>query len=336
MGYRRADGIAFILSAVIYCLFCFIMPAIYPDILKESGKTIEVLITPGMSAQNAAAAIEKAGIIDDRNALVMWMERLGIDRNIKPGSYALRRGSAFSVARQIMDAKPKSVAITIIPGMRYHGILSVLSGVGFKTDSLERALANDENFPKEIKQWLPASPRARIMFLMPDTYFLSPGEAALEQLVRLASRLWFERVGKKIDPATDKKRVFERGVLASLVENEAKVSEDRPVLAGVFLNRLNKNMRLQSCATVVYCWEEKGVKKAHLTYKDLRIDSPYNTYISPGLPPGPISVPSAESWESALNPRGSEYLFFFALRDGRHVFSRTYEEHLQRQKEINQ
>ena len=65
MSYRRADGIAFILSAVIYCFFCFIMPAIYPDILKESGKTIEVLITPGMSAQNAAAAIEKAGIIDD-------------------------------------------------------------------------------------------------------------------------------------------------------------------------------------------------------------------------------------------------------------------------------
>ena len=131
----------------------------------------------------------------------------------------------------------------------------------------------------------------------------------------------------------DKKFTSQRGILASIVEGEAKIKEERPILAGIFLNRIEKWMPLQSCATVIYCWDELGIKKKSLTYKDLEIDSPYNTYRNSGLPPGPISVPSEDSWISALQPAKTDYLFFFATSKGSHIFSKTYEEHLRKQRE---
>lgn len=313
------------------------MPVLCPDIFKEAGKKTEVSITSGMSAHSAAIAIRDAGVSDDPQDLVRWMVKFGIDRSIKPGIYKLRPGNALSVAKQLKDAIPETRTVTIIPGMRYRSISYAVFGAGDKKDRLAQILAKDDIFPEEMRGMLPKEPRGRIIFLLPETYFLSPGDDIGEQFVRRASRLWFERVGKNIPMSMDSDSLFKRGILASLVENEAKVPEDRPVLAGIFLNRLNKNMRLQSCATVIYCWEEKGQKKNRLTYKDLEIDSPYNTYTNTGLPPGPISVPSIGSWESALNPQKSDYLFFFATDNGSHIFSRTYEEHLRRQKkEANQ
>ena len=104
-------------------------------------------------------------------------------------------------------------------------------------------------------------------------------------------------------------------------------------MAAVFLNRLNRNMPLQSCATVVYAWKLQGVKKASLIYRDLEIRSPYNTYRNRGLPPGPLGIPGEGAWRAALKPAREEALFFVLRRDGRHVFSRTYEEHLKVQRE---
>ena len=110
-------------------------------------------------------------------------------------------------------------------------------------------------------------------------------------------------------------------VLASIVEREAKVPEERPVIAGVFLRRLKIGMPLQSCATVQYVLP---TPKEHLTVADTQIDSPYNTYIVSGLPPGPISNPGLSSVEAVLNPADGNELYFVAQPDGRHVFSSSY------------
>ena len=93
-------------------------------------------------------------------------------------------------------------------------------------------------------------------------------------------------------------------------------------------------MRLLSCATVIYAWDELNIRKSRLSYRDLEINSPYNTYLVGGLPPGPICAPSESSWKSALEPEESDYLFFFADREGRHVFSKSYEEHLAKQRRL--
>jgi len=336
LNNRVSDNISLIITAIIYCFFCFAMPAFYPDILQEKGKKIEVTITKGMSAKDAAEAVMEAGVTENGNELAKWMGRYNIDRSIRPGIYDLVPGNAMYVARQIKETKPRTYKFTLIPGSRYEEIANELyaSLHGSDKDAFFKSdLADNSIYPKEMRFMLPAKPQDRIIFLMPETYFLAPGYDIGKQFISHASKLWYEKIGRNIHGKVDKKYILETGTIASLVENEAKIKEERPVLAGIFLNRINKKMRLQSCATVVYCWEEKGEKKTSLTYKDLEIDSPYNTYLHKGLPPGPISVPSEDSWLSAIAPAMTEYLFFFATKNGSHIFSKTYDEHIRRQSE---
>ncbi len=113
--------------------------------------------------------------------------------------------------------------------------------------------------------------------------------------------------------------------LASIIEREAKLDRERPIISSVFHNRLKKNKLLQSCATVQYAL---GERKEDLTLKDLEIDSPYNTYKHLGLPPSPIASPGKASIEAALFPEDTDYLYFVAKGDGSHIFSKTYSEHL--------
>jgi UPF0755 protein len=112
--------------------------------------------------------------------------------------------------------------------------------------------------------------------------------------------------------------------LATLIEKEAKVALDRPLISGVIYNRLNNGMRLQIDATIQYIL---GQAKPRLTYKDLEIESPYNTYLVEGLPPGPIASPGKAAIDAALNPAKTDYLYYVAKSDGSHVFSKTLEEH---------
>ena len=114
-------------------------------------------------------------------------------------------------------------------------------------------------------------------------------------------------------------------ILASLVEKEAQVDEDRPIIAQVFMNRLKEHMPLQSCATIQYIL---GFPKPELSLQDTKIESPYNTYQNMGLPPGPIANPGVESIKAVLYSTPTDYLYFVADKNGKHHFSKTYEEHL--------
>lgn len=116
----------------------------------------------------------------------------------------------------------------------------------------------------------------------------------------------------------------EKEILATMVEKEAVHEDEMPLIAGVFLNRLHKNMPIQSDTTIQYLL---GHQKGDLRYDDLKVDSPYNTYLYPGLPPGPIASPSEQAIKAVLNPQKSDYLYFVADKDGYHRFTKTYEEH---------
>ena len=118
--------------------------------------------------------------------------------------------------------------------------------------------------------------------------------------------------------------IYKIVILASIIEREAVHDTDRPIIAGVFYNRLAKPMRLQSCATVQYIL---GDQKAVLSIADTKIDNPYNTYVNDGLPPGPISAPGIKSLEAALYPDDNDYYYFLAKPDGYHYFSKTLKEH---------
>lgn len=331
MRGKIGDKFFFAAALTAFCLICFIFPALYPNVFTPSGEKIEVTVLSGMSAAGAAGRIKEAGVIEDVDKLIKWMVRYGIDRSLKPGTYLLTPGDEISVANQLRSAKPETFSVTIIPGVRFGGLLRVLKIAPEDKRILLDALEDNENFPYGLRDLLPNAPEDRIAFLLPETYSLAPGNDVPAQFVRRASKLWTEKIGTELGPEASREFLIERAILASIVEGEAKAAGERPVLAGIFLNRIEKRMPLQSCATVVFCWDEIGVKKKTLTYKDLEIDSPFNTYKYYGMPPGPISVPSEGSWLSALRPEKTDYLFFFADSDGTHIFSKTYEEHLEKQ-----
>lgn len=123
--------------------------------------------------------------------------------------------------------------------------------------------------------------------------------------------------------------IYEVLILASIVEKEATFDDEKPLIAGVYHNRLRRGMRLQADPTVAYALEQAGiVRRSKIYYRDLQIDSPYNTYRNKGLPPTPICSPSIKSIKAVLNPAETDYLFFFSNNRGRHIFSKTYREHL--------
>lgn len=332
MKVKPEEILLFAVTASIYCIMCFYLPYRYPEIQSAMFKNIDVLIPGGTSANEAAAILEKAGVVDDAQAMVREMERTGLDRRIKPGLYTLHRAMPRGVVVQMEKAKPVVNKITLIPGTRYKRLFALMGDSPASQEEFENLLKDDNNFYSKVREWLPDRAKDRIIFLLPETYFIAPGEKLAANFITAASKLWYEKVGMEIPQGTDAQSVLQMGVLASIIEGESRLDDERPILAGIFLKRIEKKMRLQSCATVIYSWYEKDVKKTSLTYKDLEIDSPYNTYRNDGLPPGPICVPSGSAWKSAIHPAESNYLFFFAGENGRHIFSKTYDEHISRQR----
>jgi UPF0755 protein len=162
----------------------------------------------------------------------------------------------------------------------------------------------------------------------PDTYYFEAGVSAAkirDHLVRRFEEIWAGLDPDRRDSRSESLSILEVVTLASVVERETRRAEELPMIASVFLNRLKKGMKLQSCATVHYALGEVWDRK--LTYADLEVDSPYNTYIRPGLPVGPIGNPGRAAIEAVLRPAPTEDLYFVHRGDGSHEFTRTYAEH---------
>jgi UPF0755 protein len=297
------------------------------------GETIEVAIAEGQNAFEAAAAFERAGVVTNAGELVKWMKRGGIDKKLLPGAYRVKAGRPADVAAQLAGARPVSPSATIIPGATFEDVAASLPGGG--AEILSAALRRDANFPDGARALLPDNERDRITLLAPETYAVSSGDKYADSLVSRASKKWWEQHKDALSGDVTSADVASLGILASIVQKEALMDSDRPLIAGVMRNRLKRDMPLQVDATVVHAWKLQGVKKNSLTYNDLEIESPFNTYLHKGLPPENIGVPGKESWNAALRPADTDMLFYFARRDGFHIFTRTYQEHLAAQKKEN-
>ncbi len=310
----------------------FALPATKPHGLSSS-ETVEVLIEPGQSAAEIADEFVRAGLVKRPKTFLWWMARLDFDRKLKPGRYALHPGSAWRVAHELKDAEPLVLKVTILPGALSGDVASELKEED-GGELLQKALANEANFPEPLRMLLSGDVSDRLVFMAPETYEIAPGHGCADRLVKSASGKWWQLHGAEIPEGTTASDLRDDGVLASIIQKEALFDSERPLMAGVFENRLKKDMPLQSCATIVYAWKLRGIKRAALSYEDLKIESPYNTYSHNGLPPGHIGIPSAGSWKAVLNPQKTDKLFFVADKDGHHVFSKTYEEHLAAQRKI--
>jgi UPF0755 protein len=193
-------------------------------------------------------------------------------------------------------------------------------------------VAATQRLSPKRRDWLPNNIPSLEGFLFPDTYQILPSEATPDRIIDLMLDR-FEQVALKLyreDQASKPKvkiSLADWVTLASIVEKEAVIESERSLIAGVFWNRLRRNMRLESDPTVEYAFNIKQTPESPLTLEQVRMPSPYNTYLNEGLPPGAIASVGLASLKATLDPASTDYLFFVARFDGSHVFSRTLDDH---------
>jgi UPF0755 protein len=283
-----------------------------------------------------ARTLEQDGVVRSAILLEAWLRLRGDARRIQAGTYELPRDEdLFAVADRLVSGETMLAAVTVPEGLRLEEVAGVAARALGIDSAAFAAAATD---PLLVDSLFPA---ARIGadapslegYLFPETYRVDVGIDARTLVTVMAGQFW------RAFPAPWQARADSLGMtvheivtLASIVEEEARVAAERRTIAGVYWNRLRRGMPLEADPTVQYAL---GGHRERVLYRDLEIDSPYNTYRNVGLPPGPIASPGRASLEATLYPDSVPYLFFFAIGEGgRHTFSETYEEHLRKRREL--
>ncbi|MCH7663150.1 MAG: endolytic transglycosylase MltG [Chloroflexi bacterium] len=279
--------------------------------------------------------LQAAGIIKDANVFRNYLIFTGLDNQIQAGDYQLSAAMApIQIAKEILDATPDFVILTILPGWRLEEVAETLpsSGLAISIEDFIRA-AHNPPLGYIFSGQIPAGFSVE-GFLMPGSYEL-PRELSAEELVIVLLNRFEERVSTEVRDGLFKQGLSLREgvIIASIVEREAVVAEEQSLIASVFLNRLTIGMSLEADPTVQYA---AGYNPSQLTWwtnplstADLGFNSPYNTYIYGGIPPGPIANPSLDALIAVAFPTQTSYYFFRAACDdsGRHNFAETFEQH---------
>lgn len=282
------------------------------------------VVQPGTTLKGFARQLAARGVLVDRHTFVWLAYATGRSRSLKAGEYRFRRGiTPAELLEQVVAGRVVEYPFVLIEGWNFRQVLDALR----KTPKL--AFTLDGLNDKEIMARLGhpgIHPEGRFY---PDTYYYSTGMSDLIILTRA-----YDRMDQRLTEEWEKRAsdlpftsVEEALTLASIVEKETGKAEERPLIAGVFVNRLRKRMKLQSDPTVIYGIGPKF--DGNIRTRDLRHDTPYNTYTRRGLPPTPIAMPSGAAIGAVMHPQDTRALFFVSRNDGSHVFSETLEEHNQ-------
>lgn len=302
------------LSLCLWVIVAMFLPA-------GSGREVIVRIPRGSSAVFIARVLDKKGIIRSATGFVVLAQVRGQSRLLKPGAYKL---SPRMTPSQIMDKIVRGDVcarwVTFPEGFNIWQIAERLEAEGLADANRFVELARTRG--TLFKTRFPHPGNNLEGYLFPDTYLLPIG-AKEEFIIQLMLDTFYQRVnpvvaGKNVD-------LHKIVTLASLIEREARVPKDRPLISAVLRNRLAKGMRLECDATVLYAL---GRHKSRVLYADLKVDSPYNTYLYAGLPPGPIANPGLASIKAALYPARVDFLYYTARADGTHIFTKTLSDHI--------
>jgi UPF0755 protein len=285
------------------------------------GEKVAVDIDPGTSVAAVAGRLEAKGVITSARIFRLYLKVSGGAGTIQAGEYELRTNLSMGAAKAALRRGPsiKFDKLTIPEGLTLDAIADRVGAL--PGHSRDKFLAAAKSGAVRSK-WQPPGNTSLEGLLFPDTYLVTDKEDDVAVLRRLVTR--FEQVADEVGlgAAAPPTRLspYQLIVGASLVESEAKVPEDRPLIASVISNRLQKGMKLQIDATVLYAIGHKD----KVLYSDLEVDSPYNTYKVEGLPPTPISVPGRASLEAMLHPAATNYLYYvLSDKNGKHAFATT-------------
>lgn len=284
--------------------------------------TATIFIPRGTGVSEITALLGQEGIIRKDLRFQILARLRGSSNRLRAGEFAIERGLRPSEVLKILE-QGMSIQhrITIPEGVTMRWIAALLAEDGWVDTTSFLALGRNPEFIHRFG----LSTNSLEGYLFPDTYLFVRGESdAASIITTMINRfltVWDEVAAKEQLPL-NRHQVL---TLASIIEKETAAPEERPLIARVFLNRLNKHMRLQSDPTVIYGLLPDFT--GNLTRTDLKEETPYNTYVINGLPPGPICSPGRAAIEAVLHPAASKALFFVSRNDGTHVFSRTLNEH---------
>ena len=291
---------------------------------SASGPGVQLTIRKGSSFREAAESLSAHGLVRSARIFSLYGKLRRRDRSLRWGTYVLRPGMSWE---QMLDAlrlgRGVIHLVTIPEGLSIADLEPILmDSLELTHDSLEAAVRDTA-----LLHRLDIPTRTLEGYLFPDTYTFPDRTTARDAVRMMVDRFEHEWKPEWTDQArTMKLTRHDIVTLASIVEREVRRDEERPVVAAVYLNRLKIGMPLMADPTITYAL---GKKPGRVLLKDLRVKSPYNTYLRAGLPPGPIASPGAASMRASLHPAKVPYRFFVAAPDGHHEFRRTYAEHLE-------
>lgn len=288
------------------------------------SREVVVEIPRRASAERVAKILETKKVIRSAFAFRLLARIVRSSTALKPGAYELNSGmSSREILRRISGGEVAARWIVIPEGFTVRQIAEHVQAehMGKADDFIREASAGGAEFKVAFEH-----PGNNLEgYLFPDSYLI-PVQSSEGAIISAMLDCFDRKIAGPLGPEIAKSGMTMNQVvtLASLIEKEAKADKDRPLISAVLRNRLAKHMRLGCDATVLYAL---GKHKKRVLYRDLKIDSPYNTYLNFGLPPGPIASPGLESVKAALHPAPVDYLYYVAKSDGTHIFSRTMAEH---------
>ena len=290
-------------------------------------RPVLVEVEKGQGVKAIAETLKREGVLTKMTPFLWRYRAFYGGRNLKAGQYQLQAPSVpRAVIETLIQGRVYLRPVTVIEGLTGREIFPVFIGEGFGTlNGFEEAFKAADL----IGLWDPNAPDLE-GYLFPETYRLPKGIKAAEITGKMVDQFKFvftERLRRRT--AELGWTVRDAVTLASLIEKETGRAEEKTLVSSVFHNRLRLGMKLDCDPTIIYPLKLAGTYEGRLRSKDLKLDSPYNTYRYPGLPPGPICNPGRDSIEAALFPAATDFLFFVSRNDGSHQFSRTLREHSQ-------
>ena len=287
--------------------------------MKRSTK---ITINHGESLSIISSKLLKSGIITNEKFFGLATKIMGLEKSIPVGTYQLENIYINKdIINRLVYGSPEVKRITLLEGWNIKQVCSHLSKeMGFDYNDLLEII-NDKNFMQSLE----LESDNLEGYLYPETYYFFDGESersVIKRLVKEYKKFWSNTNITKADSMNLTQHQIV--TLASIIEGEAIYDSERPIISAVYHNRLKKGMKLQADPTVQYIIKD-GPRR--LLNKDLKIKSPYNTYLYQGLPPGPINSPGFKSLKAALFPDENDYLYFVAKGDGYHTFSKNEKDH---------
>ncbi|WP_159436061.1 endolytic transglycosylase MltG [Anaerosalibacter sp. Marseille-P3206] len=322
----------------ILCLICLIIlfgRAHYKrgigPVSLENPVEVSFEIPMGSSTSKVSDILESNGLINSKLIFKYIVRKDALDGKLKAGQYTLNSGMNVEEIVESLSKGGKNtniVKFTIPEGYELKQIARRLSENGLVDEERFINLTEDASKFADKYDFLKEAPEGSSLegYLFPSTYDVESGaseEVIIEKMLNTFGEIYKTTIKNGIKDTG--LSLNELVALASIVEREGKVDEERPLIAAVFYNRIKQGKPLESCATVQYAL---GERKEKLTFDDLKIESDYNTYKHKGLPPGPIASPGLKSIEAAINPANVDYLFFVSNGDGTHTFTTNFKDHL--------